>query len=323
MENKSHALAAGSFVLLLLALLAAAAVWLTRETRTQRSFELSGNVNVAGLQPQASVRYRGVAIGKVSAIALDPQTRGNVLVRIAVDDAAPITTSTYATLGVQGITGLAFIALDDATPGSPTLATTDQQPARITLREGWVQRLSLQGERLMAQLEQNSQQLNALLSPQNQRTLMTTIDQLGRAASDLQRLSAQARQSWPALTESAQATLLTLQTTSQRVGDSADVARNAVLDLRRMNERLTSRGGTLDKINLGLDALVATEQTLRLKTLPTVQQVLQDAAHSTRQIGALAQTLRTHPQALLLGAPTPQPGPGEAGFDTPPSSLRP
>ena len=36
MENKSHAIAAGTFVLLLAALLIAMAVWLTRDNSSQR-----------------------------------------------------------------------------------------------------------------------------------------------------------------------------------------------------------------------------------------------------------------------------------------------
>lgn len=315
MENRSHALAAGSFVLLLLALLTAAALWLTRDTRALREFVLSGDVNVTGLQPQASVRYHGVPVGKVTGIGLDPDAQ--VLVHIAVDDQAPITTSTYATLGIQGVTGLAFIALDDATPTSAALATDSKQPGRITLRAGLMSRLTEQGERLLGQLDQTSQHLNKLLSPQNQRTLMATVDKLGQAAAELQQLSAQARQGWPALAKSGQETLAALQTTSRRVGDSADETRASALALRRVTERMYSPGGTLDKLDLGADILVATGQSLRSNTLPGLQQVVQQAARTGHQIGELSQTLNEHPQALLLGRPTPSPGPGEPGFITP------
>jgi phospholipid/cholesterol/gamma-HCH transport system substrate-binding protein len=322
MENKSHALVAGRFVLLMLALLIAAAVWLTRDTRTQREFELSGNVNVTGLQPQASVRYHGVPVGKVTAIGLDPDARSQVLVRIAVDDQAPITTSTFATLGVQGVTGLAFIALDDPNPTSAALATQAGQPARIPLRAGLMSHLTDLGERLLGQLDQTSQHLNALLAPQNQRTLMAAIDNLGKAATDLQQLSALARQSWPALAKSGQETLTALQATSRRVSDIADEARASALAFRRVTERMYAPGGTLDKLDWGADVLVATGQTLHNSTLPTVQQAVQEAARTTRQIGELAQALSDQPQALLLGKPTPHPGPGEPGFIAPAPTLR-
>ena len=57
MENKSHALAAGGFVLLLTSASVSMAVWLTRDDRALINYELAGAVNVSGLQPQANVRF--------------------------------------------------------------------------------------------------------------------------------------------------------------------------------------------------------------------------------------------------------------------------
>jgi phospholipid/cholesterol/gamma-HCH transport system substrate-binding protein len=118
MENKSHALAAGGFVLLLSTALVSMAVWLTRDDRALISYELAGAVNVSGLQPQANVRFQGVPVGKVTSIKLDPSTRGLVVVNITVDEHAPISNRTFATLAYQGVTGLTFIQLDDAAPAA-------------------------------------------------------------------------------------------------------------------------------------------------------------------------------------------------------------
>ena len=86
MENKSHALAAGIFVIVVAALLAGLGLWLTRDKTDYRYFELSSKESVTGLQPQAAVRYKGVSVGKVTSIGFDPETSGNVRIRIAVND---------------------------------------------------------------------------------------------------------------------------------------------------------------------------------------------------------------------------------------------
>ena len=88
MENKAHAFAAGMFVILVSALLVALAAWLTRDTGVRRVYEISSQEPVTGLQPQAAVRFRGVAVGKVAAIGFDPQTPGNILIRLALEDSA-------------------------------------------------------------------------------------------------------------------------------------------------------------------------------------------------------------------------------------------
>ena len=325
MENKSHALAAGSFVLLLTAVLVGLAVWLTRDTRALQVYELSGPVNVSGLQPQASVRFQGVPIGKVTAIGLDPQVHGHVLVSIAVDDSAPISTSTYASLGYQGVTGLAFIQLDEpaATAGASAAAPARLPPSsRMALKPGLMSKLTDQGERLLGQLEQSTQRFNQLLSAQNQQTLITTVDNIGKAAADLQQLSAQARQTWPALAKSGSDTLDIVKATSKRVGDSADEARASARAFRMVTERMYAPGGTLDQLDRGADILVATGQTLRINTLPRVNQAVLEAARTTRQLGDLTQTLTDNPQAILLGKPITPPGPGEPGFAAPATGAR-
>lgn len=320
MENKSHALAAGSFVLLFTAVLISLAVWLTRDTRALNVYELTGVVNVSGLQPQASVRYSGVPIGKVTAINLDPQTRGQVRVSIAVDDSAPINASTYATLGYQGVTGLAFVQLDDAAPAagaSGAVAARLPPHSRIELRAGLLARLTDRGEHLLEQLEKSSQRVNQLLSDDNQKTLMTAVTHIGQAADEFKQLTAQTRSNLPALLASSQDTLNVIKLTSKRVGDSADEARASARAFKVVTERMSAPGGTLDQLDQGADMLVATGLTLRVNTLPRVDQAVQDAARTTRQLGELTQTLTDNPQALLLGKPTTPPGPGEPGFAPP------
>src|SRR3954471_2813040 len=121
MENKAHALAAGIFVVLITVLLVALAAWLTRDTGERDAYEISTREAVTGLQPQAAVRYRGVDVGKVDSIGFDPKAQGNVLIRLEVDSHAPVTKDTFATLGYQGVTGLAFVQLDDEGHPAPRL----------------------------------------------------------------------------------------------------------------------------------------------------------------------------------------------------------
>jgi phospholipid/cholesterol/gamma-HCH transport system substrate-binding protein len=320
MENKSHALAAGTFVLLLGAVLVSLAVWLTRDTRAMQSYELSGAVNVSGLQPQASVRYLGVPVGKVSAIGLDPQTQGHVLVRIDVDESAPINQRTIANLGFQGVTGLAFIQLSDLPAADATKKTAPGQllpGSRIPLKPNLMSQLTDRGEHLLGQLEQTSERFNQLLSPDNQQVLMGAVSNIGQAAAELKQLSAQTRSTLPALIQSGQETLDIFKLTSDRVGDSADAARTSAQSFERVTQRMYAPGGTLDQLDLGADILVATGQTLRVNTLPRVDQAVQEATRTTRQLGELTQTLTDNPQAILLGKPTLLPGPGEPGFVAP------
>jgi phospholipid/cholesterol/gamma-HCH transport system substrate-binding protein len=89
MENKAHAMAAGAFVLVVTALLALLAIWLTRDNTQRDLYDMSTSETVSGLQPQAAVRFRGVPVGKVELIGFDTKVKGNVLIRVSIDRGAP------------------------------------------------------------------------------------------------------------------------------------------------------------------------------------------------------------------------------------------
>ena len=93
MENKSHALAAGLFVVVLTALVIGISLWLGRDNTTYTKYELATAESVSGLQLQAPVRYKGVPVGKVRSIEFDPEKNGNVLIVIAVSAERSITRS--------------------------------------------------------------------------------------------------------------------------------------------------------------------------------------------------------------------------------------
>ena len=189
MENKAHALAAGAFVVAVAALLVTLAVWLTRDSAERRVYEIASQQGVTGLQPQAAVRYKGVMVGRVSSIALDSEKIGGVLVRMNVDANVPVTASTFATLGFQGITGLSFIQLDDAGTSQDPLQTSDAQPARIPMRPNMFSRLSEQGAGLLSQADEIGQRVNQLLAPQNQQVIVETVGRIGQAAASFSQLA--------------------------------------------------------------------------------------------------------------------------------------
>ena len=95
MENRSHALAAGLFVLVLTAALAAIGLWFSKDDgHVLTPYVVTTTGDVSGLKPEAPVRYRGVDVGKVYAIRLDPARPGVIEIRIGVDAATPVTSTT-------------------------------------------------------------------------------------------------------------------------------------------------------------------------------------------------------------------------------------
>lgn len=306
MENKAHAIVAGLFVLLASALLVALAFWLTRDTAIRKSYDISTSGNVTGLQEEASVRYRGVKVGKVTDIGFDAQVPGNVLVRIAVDEATPVSGSTYASLGFQGVTGIAFVQLDDTNESKQPLATDDSRPARIPMRAGLVDQLATQGTRILTELEESSRRFNELLSPKNRQALADSLQALTQAAASL-----------PPVTQEAGAAFRDMRAASASVSASAQAVREAAGEYRQLARRVQQPGGAVEQLQEGAGALAAAGQSVRQGTLPRLNRAVDDADHAARQVGRAVNALADNPQSLLYGPVVMPPGPGEPGFVPP------
>ena len=318
MENKAHAMIAGAFVLVLTALLALLAVWLLRDNSQRDIYEMSTAEVISGLQPQAAVSFRGVPVGKVELIGFDSKIKGNVLVRVSVDRAAPVTKSVFATVASQGVTGLAYIQLDDSGESAERLLPNDASPPRIPLRAGGLDKLLKQSEAIVKQLDQASRSLNKLLGDDNQQRISATLDQVGQAGASVSQLSTSVqrilnaqlgpeRVNIPAFVKNADAAVVSLQRTSEQ-------ANATVADIGATARRLNEKDGPLDKLSEGATALSAGVETFSAATLPKLGEVADETARAMRQLRRTVTAVDDNPQALIFGNGHPQPGPGEPGF---------
>ncbi|WP_096699293.1 MlaD family protein [Polaromonas sp. AER18D-145] len=313
MENKAHAMAAGAFVLVVAALLALLAVWLTRDNGERHLYELSTRETLSGLQPQAQVRFRGVPVGKVEFIGFDHKTKGNVLVRISVDVGTPLTQSTFATVSSQGVTGLGFIQLEDDGPSTVLLVPNDDDPPRIPLKPGLLDKLLGKSEVIMDQVEAASTKLNKLLGDGNQQALMSAVQQFGQAADSINKVVLKLDPvvaSLPKLSQEASVTMKSLKTAAD------DVSKTAT-EVGTTAERLNAKGGPLDKLAEGGAALSATVETFSAATLPRLGDVAEETARAMRQLRRTVNAVDDNPQSLIFGNGPPTPGPGETGFTAP------
>ncbi|MGH8847964.1 MAG: MlaD family protein [Polaromonas sp.] len=303
MENKAHAMAAGAFVLVVTALLALLAIWLTRDNTQRDLYDMSTGEIVSGLQPQAAVRFRGVPVGKVELIGFDAKVKGNVLIRVSIDRGAPVTKSTFATVASQGVTGLGFIQLDDDGASAERLVPNDDDPPRIPLKPGGLDKLLKQSEVIFNQVEQASTRLNKLLSDENQQALTAAVTQLGEAAGSINRVAKGLEPTvatLPTLSRDANATLRSVRAATDEVGTTA----------RRLNEK----GGPLDKLSEGSTALAAGVETFSAATLPKLDEVADQTARAMRQLRRTVSAVDDNPQSLIFGNGPLVPGPGEPGF---------
>jgi phospholipid/cholesterol/gamma-HCH transport system substrate-binding protein len=290
MNNRAYALLTGLFVLSLTAATLVFGVWMSGSHKQTRPYVVVTTSNVIGLQPQSLVLFRGIAAGTVNKIRFDHTDSRNILIYLDIDKDVPVTRGTFATLRLQGITGLSQLELDDS-PGLPAdqpLPTSTDDPGRIPMRPSLMDRLSDSGTALAAQLDQLAASLNDVLDTGNREHIKRLLAQADASSAMLLKLESDldetARQ-LPALSQQSEAALAEIKSAAANV-----------TSLSQNLNRLTGSGRATGP---QLDAALA--------------QINQAAA----DIHRLAKNLRTDPQQLLLGPARPAPGPGEPGYKEP------
>jgi phospholipid/cholesterol/gamma-HCH transport system substrate-binding protein len=97
--------------------------WLLKpseETQVQK-FKILFDESVLGLNIDSAVKYRGIDVGKVTRLRINPKNSEQVEVQVTILKNTPIKETTVAKLTSQGITGLSYINLSLGDNGAARL----------------------------------------------------------------------------------------------------------------------------------------------------------------------------------------------------------
>ena len=315
MENRSHALLAGIFTVLLTIGIVAAAMWLNRDTQERVPYVLATNGTVAGLNPQAAVRYRGMEVGKVEAIEFDRDNPGQILVRIGVLPATPISSATFAELGMQGLTGLAYVQLDTdpKVQGAKPLPSSAQAPARLTIRPSMFDRFSLSGEDLLVRAATAMEQVSKLLGDDNQKLLV-------RSLSDVQAVSLRIGQLADEIKPVAGAVTALANDSRKAIAGVAPLllrADETLASFGQLSADLGRRLDVLDRVARSAEQVGQAASSFEGQSLPRINALLDNADRGARTLERVADRLGEEPTSVLFGPQPGRPGPGEPGFSVP------
>jgi phospholipid/cholesterol/gamma-HCH transport system substrate-binding protein len=314
MENKAHAFWAGLFTIVLLAAIALAAFLFNVDRAVRVPYDLIARTNVTGLFTDAAVRYRGLDVGKVQSIKFDRDHPGQILIRILVDTQAPITHSTFGTLGFQGVTGIAFVQLDDNGRDPRALPSSIHDVARLPLRPGLLDQLQQRGDALLRKLEKVTDDVNSVLSPEMVAQLHGTAASIQKAADGVATLTQQIAPVTGKLPGTIDQLNRTLASTNQLITGLNRPDGPLETNLNKVGTAAQQAGEALASMNGSLQEL---SSRVGYDTLPRVNSLAEDVRSAARSVDRAADTFSTSPRSVLFGAPRPAPGPGEAGFTWP------
>lgn len=287
MENRSHALMAGIFVVVLSLCSALAAWWFSGRNDDTRDYLLVTRGNVTGLNPQAQVRYRGMQVGKVENITLDPQDARNILVLIRIDDDIPLTMGTTARLNTQGVTGLTYVMLEDDGADPKPLPRPNGQLPRIALRSS-----------TMDSLAEAVGRIARLFDDKTVQDMRRTLNNVADATEGLKELPAILASVRQVLNEE---NLRNIRALVSHLEQTAGQAAPLTAEMREVAQSMQQLSKRFDQ--LGAEA--------NTKTLPRINGLLKELEQNSRALNRVLENMDEAPQSVIFGRVPPPPGPGE------------
>ena len=295
MENKINYTLVGLFVVLLLAGLITFAYWLGKYGGQQEYnyYHVHMSESVAGLTTDASVKYRGVNVGTVEQVRLNPKNSEQVELLLKIKQNTPIRVDTTATLKSFGLTGLSYVELAGEGHNTPLLTTSADEIPIIPAGSSTFARIDESLSSLTTKVALALDKFNLLLSEENLHNVSATLAEIKTLAKDMR-----------AQQEGFQDLVDNGVIMEKRVTKAFDKIEVASISVKEMADNLEENSSLV-----GHSMSQAVEQSLE-----SFNQLLSELNILARHLQKTTQGFEASPSDLIFKSSKPKPGPGEEGY---------
>jgi len=292
MESRINYIIVGFFVLLLGAGLTFFIFWLGKygEDGEYSYYKTFFRESVSGLSKEASVKYRGVAVGIVEKISINPLNSEEVELLLRVRKDTPIKEDMRIGLKFYGLTGLAFVEIAGGSKEAPLIRSINGEIPVIQSTPSIYTRLNDILPDITVKISMVLDKMNSLLNTTNLENINTTIASLKEISLSINGYQHQ---------------ISLLLEKSITMEDQVIVSMNKVATAAEGIRQLT---GTID------NSIQRGDYNIRQMSTNTFEQandLLNELRVLTTELQTLAIALQNSPSDLFFKQTSPRPGPGE------------
>ncbi|HWK50736.1 MAG TPA: MlaD family protein [Steroidobacter sp.] len=303
MERDAHYVAVGAFILLVIAMAVGFVLWYTdaNDGREYKRYEIYFTGSVSGLDRGSPVRFLGVDVGRVRRLAIDSTDATRVHVVVEIDKSAPVSAATRASLGLQGVTGLLYVNLKEASDvdRNAPLAQGEQYPVIEAVESDFDAFLASLPE-MMGRANTLLERISRVVSDENLAGIADTI----RGMRDTMVTMPQTAKDVQSLVTELRATVAEIHGASESLrGMTADARPEVQTALARMNEiasHLADASARIDTFTQKSEVQLGnfTEQGLF-----ELERLMRETRQAAREFRDLSRSLQQNPSQILYEPP--------------------
>lgn len=303
MEREANYVAVGAFILLVAAMAVGFVVWYSDASDgiEYKLYEIYFAGSVSGLERGGPVRYLGVDVGRVRRMVIDTKNPSRVMVVVEIDEDAPISSATRASLGLQGVTGLLYVNLKEApeVDRNQPLKHGEKYPIIESVASDFDAFLASVPE-LMSRTNSILERVGRVFSDENLQGLADTIRSVRQASSTLP----QTTKNVADLVKEMRATVSEIHGAAESLHAMTDDARP---EIKNALSRMTTVADDLSRAADRIDSFTQKSETqlgsFTEQGLFEIERLVRESRSAATEFRDLSRSLKENPSQLIYEPP--------------------
>lgn len=320
MEPKVNYLLVGLFVVVLGAVSLAVVLWLSKGDYrgVYDRYYTYMRESVSGLSIDSAVRYRGVDVGRVKEIILDPDNPEEVRLALEIVRGTPVKEDTLAVLETQGLTGITTVNLTGGSRDSPLLTAKANQkypviksaPSLFTRLDSALSRILADESfpTLLANLNGLVHDARGVVDAEARADLKRILADLAKVTHTLATRQAQLDHSIVKADQALERFASLGKNLDEELPEMIAEAKASIRSFQNMNQEIGRAGASFESL---LDSNRSNIDQFTGQTLGEAGLLVSDFRQLTLTLQKFAEELEREPSAVIFGRSRPAPGPGE------------
>jgi len=307
MYSKVNYTVIGVFVMVLTAGIVFLAFWLgnTGFEDEYNLYMLHMDESVSGLSKDSNVKLKGVDVGTVSDIHVNPNNIEVVDITLKIRKDVPIKEDMLGTISMFGLTGLSYVEIEGGSNAAKTLQPTDGKIPVIPSGSSLLRRLEKNLDTLSDEMVAVLKRGERLLSDENLKNFSALLDNVNQIAAK----GTKVEDKVVSALDEAETTLKAFRTSLDKLTKDFDAfADDLHQDIKPSFENFDKMSQSIDSLALKIDKTVSRGDYNMQKIM---QPTMNDIRELSVQVNALTRQLRQSPSDILYKSSTPRRGPGE------------